>query len=427
MKFAMLPGKRLQNYLWFQRDPLDFLVSSRSVGDVVSIYDNDRRPTFIVHHPEAVQQILVTKEKSFVKGRASGILKRTVGEGVLTSEGQAHERQKRAMMPAFAKQNLEDYADTVSALTREMVKGWKPGETRSISRDMMLLTLRIICQTMLGLNLQREADKIGESVEACIRYSAARIYSPLPIPLALPIRSNREYKAARRILYKFANEHQRGQAPLLHQLLQGAFPQENIRDQIITILIAGHETTANLLGWVFDLIARHPQVGESLHQELRGLGDEPLSYEHLPQLPYAQAVILETLRMYPPAWAILRENVEPVELSGHRIDGHGSYIISPYAMHRDPQVFPEPDKFNPLRFYEREGEWPRFAYLPFGAGPRACIGSQYAMMEATLILAGVWQRGRLTLPDPAVRAVPEPSVSLRIKGGLNMNWNTSCP
>jgi cytochrome P450 len=425
VQMGQMPGSRLQNYLWFQRDPLGFILASREAGDMVSLYNSKKRPSFVIHHPELIQQILVAKEKSFVKGRSSAILQRTVGQGVLTSEGQKHDRQKRTMMSAFAKPNLEAYAREVAAYTDAMVDGWQSGQKLALAHDMMLLTLRIICKTMLGVDLQEEADKIGHSVEECIQYSADRIYSPVPIPLGLPTQRNRTFKLSRRELDRFARQMQGNRAPLLSPLLANACPEQEIRDQILTILIAGHETTANLLGWVFYLIAKHPEVGERLAKEVaEAAGEEELTYEHAAKLPYAQAVIQETLRLYPPAWAILRENIEPVELSGHRVEGHGTYILSPYALHRNAEVFPEPERFWPERFVQREQDWPRFSYLPFGAGSRACIGSQYAMMEATLILASIWRRGALRLADEAFTAVPEPSISLRIKGGLEMIWQT---
>jgi len=435
--FGLMPGSQLHNYRWFQRDSLGFLVFSRSVGDMVAVYKNDRRPSYVVHHPDVIKEILVTKEKQFHKGRTTGILQRTVGTGVLTSEGPTHERQKKAMMPAFAKPSIEAYAESVVTHAEALVQTFRAGEERDLSHDMMLLTLRIICQTMLGVDLQREAEQVGLAVEACIHYSAKRIYSPLPIPLALPTGTNRRFKAARGQLDAFARttqaqhrtQHQaqhrpEQKAPLLDVLLEQSCPEQEIRDQIVTILIAGHETTANLLGWVFYLLAKHPAVSAQLTQELRQVvaPGERLTYHHLAHLPFATAVIQETLRLYPPAWAILRENLEPVELGGKRITGAGSYIISPYAIHRDPAVFPDPERFDPARFLRKEQELPRFAYLPFGAGSRACIGSQYAMMEATLILATLWRHGTLHLPDPTYTATPEPSVSLRIKGGLQTRW-----
>ncbi|MBL0385235.1 cytochrome P450 [Tumebacillus sp. ITR2] len=421
--FSRMPGSRLQNYLWFQRDPLGFMVATRDSGEVVSLYNSEKRPSFVVHDPDVIQQILVTKEKSFVKGRSSSILQRTVGTGVLTSEGSTHDRQKRVMTSAFTKPNLESYAREVARYSAETVSSWKSGQARSLSHDMMMLTLRIICKTMLGVELQEEAERLGIAVEECIQYSADRIYSPWPVPLALPLKSNRTFKASRAVLRRFAQETQGNQAPLLSPLLANAFPEEDIRFQIITVLIAGHETTANLLGWVFYLLAKHPEAGERLRQEITEVvGEEELTYEHVARLPYAQAVIQETLRLYPPAWAILRENIEPVELSGVPVNGRGTYIISPYAIHRDPAVFSEPEVFDPSRFYESEQEIPRFAYLPFGAGSRACIGSQYAMMESVLILASLWRTGTLRLADPTFTATPEPSISLRIKGGLRMVW-----
>ncbi|KEO84892.1 cytochrome P450 [Tumebacillus flagellatus] len=421
--FARMPGSRLQNYLWFQRDPLGFLLATRGFGEVVSLYNSRKRPSFVVHDPDVIQQILVTKEKSFVKGRSSAILGRTVGTGVLTSEGQTHEKQKRVMSAAFTKPNLELYATDVARYAADTVAAWKNGEARSLSHDLMLLTLRIICKTMLGVELHEEAERVGIAVEECIQYSADRIYSPVPIPLALPLKSNRTFKASRAVLRRFAQENQSNRAPLLSPLLANAFPEADIRHEIITILIAGHETTANLLGWVFYSLAKNPEAGEKLRQEIRDVvGDGELRYEHVAQLPYAQAVMQETLRLYPPAWAILRENVEPVELSGHRVDGRGTYIISPYAIHRNPAVFSDPERFDPSRFLEREQEIPRFAYLPFGAGARACIGSQYAIMESVLILATLWRTGRLRLAVPNFQAIPEPSISLRIQGGLQMVW-----
>jgi cytochrome P450 len=357
-----------------------------------------------------------------VKGRSSSILQRTAGQGLLTSEGERHDKQKRIMMPAFAKPNLDSYAEDVVRYASSMLQHWHDHEVRHLSDDLMALTLRIICKTMLNIDLQDEADRIGVSVEECIQYSADRIFSPIPTPLALPIPSNRRFRAARHTLNEFALGRQNRQSPLLGQLLENACPEREIRDQIVTILIAGHETTANLLTWVFYLLGKHPAAGERLRQELSQTVGERLHYGVVSRLPYTQAVIQETLRLYPPAWAILRENIEPVELSGVKISGHGSYIISPYSIHRDPNVFADPDKFDPERFLLHGQDLPRFAYLPFGAGSRACIGSQFAIMEATLILAAIWSTGDLRLLEENFSAVPEPSLSLRIKGGLQMEW-----
>lgn len=424
VKFGLMPGKRLHNFFWFRRDTLGFIMASRAAGDVVSLYESETRPTFIVHHPEVVREILVAKEKSFVKGRSSSILQRTAGHGLLTSEGERHDKQKRIMLPAFAKPNLESYAEDVVHYTTSMIGSWQDQEVRPLSHDLMGLTLRIICKTMLGVDLSEEAERIGVSVDECIHYSSHRIFSPIPLPLSLPTRGNRRFKAARQVLHDFASGIQNNrQSPLLGQLLENAYPEKEIRDQIITILIAGHETTANLLTWVFYLLGKHPEAGVRLLLELgQAVQGKDLHYGIVTHLPYTQAVIQETLRLYPPAWAILRESFEPVELGGTKISGHGSYIISPYSIHRDPNVFANPDKFEPERFLQHAHELPRFAYLPFGAGSRACIGSQFAMMEATLILAAIWGSGDLHLPETNFSAVPEPSLSLRIKGGLNMQW-----
>ncbi|BCJ86960.1 cytochrome P450 [Effusibacillus dendaii] len=175
VKFELMPGSRLQNYLWFQRNPLGFILASRKVADVVSLYPSRNRPSFIVHHPDVVKEILVTKEKSFVKGRSSAVLKQTAGEGLLTSEGQLHDKQKRIMMPAFVRSNIESYTKTVIDLANSMLNDWQDKQTRNISHDITLLTLRIICKTMLDMDLQTEAERIGASVEQCIRHSAKRI------------------------------------------------------------------------------------------------------------------------------------------------------------------------------------------------------------------------------------------------------------
>lgn len=427
-KIVEIEGARLKNFLHFQRDSLGFMTGVLPLGDIVSVRSSKKTPSYILNHPEAIREVLVSKEQSFRKGRSSRILRETVGQGILTTEGEKHDRQRQAMLPAFQKHRIAEYASIVMEQATGMFDTWQDGEERWIHRDFMKLTLTVILETLFGAKIMEDPEKIAKAVEETIQYTAKRMYSPIPLPKFIPTRGNMRHTKSMRVLQEtaqsFVRQQEKRDTPtMLRDLLKekGVDEQELI-DQIITMLIAGHETTANALSWTWYLLSQHPEVEKKWREELNQvLGDRQVTYEDLPKLSYTQQIWQESLRLYPPAWMILREAKEDVEIFGELFSRNSIFMICPYSLHRNLQYFDLPEKFMPERFAEEAVKsLPRNAYLPFGAGSRSCIGNQFATLEAVLIMVLLAQRYRLELAPGQPPAQAEPSVSLRIKGGLKM-------
>ncbi|MCZ8521215.1 MULTISPECIES: cytochrome P450 [Paenibacillus] len=425
---------RLRNFFAFQGDPLGFMIGQLHEGELVSLRTSRTRPTFIVNSPRFIQSILVTQDASFRKGRSSDVLRRTIGDGLLTTEGEAHGAQRRYMQPAFYKERIQAYAETVRDLTRAAADRLNPGDIVSLHDELMQLTLTIIAKTMFGAEVDEFKAELASAVNDTIERTAKTLFSPLLLPLSYPTPGNRVHRRAIRTLESMvyevmdaaARDPERYRLTLLGLLLdtkdeQGVqLSREEIRDQMMTMLLAGHETTANLLTWVFYSLGREPAAASRLYGELDALaGMQATAFETYRKLDYVPKVIQEALRLYPPAWMILRESQEEVAMHGDSFPAGSTFLISPYAIHRNGNVFEEPLAFRPERFDGGEAAWPRFAYFPFGGGSRACIGSNFAMMEAGLILSNLCARLRFE-PLDLSPAVPEPLVSLRIRGGLRM-------
>ncbi|MFD2613930.1 cytochrome P450 [Paenibacillus gansuensis] len=433
-----IPSSRTANFFRFQRDPLGFLVDTLQLGEVVSLRTSSFRPTYIVNSPEFVQEILVNKDEAFRKGRSTAVLRRTIGEGLLTSEGSLHQHQKRYLMPVFYKERIQTYADIVVEETLALAEQLQDGETVPMHETMMQLTLGIIARTMFQTELEEAKAELANAVDDTIRLTAKTLFSPLIIPFAVPTPKNTRHKRAIRTLETMVYDviartkrDSEAYADTMLGLLMDTrteagepLPDEEIRDQMMTMLLAGHETTANALVWAWHSLAQQPQAESRLHMEadeVQGTsGDSLRGFDLYRQLPYAKQVVQETLRLYPPAWIILREAGQQVELQGETFPENSSFLISPYAMHRNNKVFGDAAAFRPERFEEGLPAWPRFAYFPFGGGARGCIGSQFAMVEAVLILSTLAGKFRFTEVEGQGEAEPEPLVSLRIKNGRSM-------
>lgn len=428
-----LGGSQLSNYLAFRKDPLRFLLNTHTLGDIVAINPHSRNTSYIIHSREAVKQILTIKEEYFEKGSSARTLGKTLGNGVLTSEGEEHRQQRKMMQPAFHKRKIEGYAETVTSMTQDLTGSWKSGETRPIHEDMMNLTLRIIVKTMFGAELSKATNHITKAVSDIIEKTAKSLLTPFPPPEFLPTVQNRKYKKGVRALDELAEflieegMKQSADEHLMSLLLETKYEdgeplsKKEIRDQIVTILIAGHETTANLLSWVFAMLAVHPDIEKRMLVELDLLGDR-LEFGDLKALSFTNQIIQETLRLYPSAWIMLREAKADAEILNESFKKGSIFLISPYVMHRNPAYFTDPEVFKPDRFSkETNDEIPMYGYFPFGGGSRGCIGSQFAMMEAVLIAGTIIKEFTLELVSKSESMVPEPLVSLRIKNGLFMN------
>ncbi len=392
----------------------------------------------MVFHPDGVRHVLQTNAKAYSKQtRGFEKMRLFLGNGLVTSEGDFWKRQRRIAAPAFHRHRIEGFAATMTRATNDMLARWHPSdEPIDVDRAMMTLTMRIASETLLGKDLSGEADVVGDALSFLTLNTNARIIRLVDVPLAWPTPENRRFlhavKTIDDVLWKLLAERRAspgGHHDLLEMLLEArdeetgeAMTDAQLRDEAVTIFAAGHETTSNALSWTFYLLAKHPEVAAKLYAEVdRALGDRTPTVADLAALPYTKCVVQESMRLYPPAWIIGRFPLEDDEVCGYRVSKGTQVLVSPWATHRHPDFWSDPEAFDPERFTpaRSEGRAP-FAYFPFGGGPRVCIGNQFAMMEAQLILAQVSQRFRLEL-SPGARVVPERGITLRPGPSLPMH------
>ncbi len=394
---------------------------------------------YFLNHPDLIESALVTQQQNFRKDRVIQNSRWFLGEGLLTSEGPEWMRQRRLSQPAFARERLASYAQTMRECTEEMLAGWNDGEIRDIHQEMMQLTLRIVARVLFSVEVKEETERVSRALNLLMKHtSGARMILPpllryLPIPALARVRhAVRELdKIVYGIIYRRrasagASPSHRGD--LLSMLMSAQdedgsrMTDRQLRDEIMTFLLAGHETTALSLSWTWYLLSENPEVEERLQAELQAVlhGRTPLQQD-LPNLFYAGRVVKESMRLYPPAWSMARAAAQDCEIGGYLVPAGANVVMSQWIMHRDPRFFPDPAKFDPDRWANNKIQsLPRFAYFPFGGGPRQCIGASFAMMEATLLLAAIAQRFQLRLV-PGHPVVPFPSITLRPKYGIRMS------
>ena len=432
------------SFLWrlraAERDPLQFLLSlHQQYGDVVHarffLLD-----LYLVVHPDHVKHVLQDRHTIYTKDTFDYRLLRSVaGEGLLTSDGSVWLRQRRLIQPAFHRQRIAAFASMMTERTVALLDRWQGiaerGDVLDITAEMTRLTLEIVTGALFGTDIGDEADTVGRAFLTVNQYVTDRFFSPFALITGLPTRGGRRAHAAMRTLRAVVNEivTQRRQrnadtGDLLSMLLLArdedtgdGMTDQQIQDEVMTLLIAGHETTTDTLSWVWYLLSSYPMVADKLRAELATmLGGRIPTVDDLPDLSYNRMVIEEAMRYYPPAWSTSRAPAEDDEIGGFHIPAKSVVVLSPYVTHRHPAFWDNPEGFDPERFTpERSAERPRFAYFPFGGGPRLCIGNTFAMTEVQLVLATVAQRFRLDLV-PGHRVVPEPLITLRPRGGVLM-------
>jgi cytochrome P450 len=432
------PGEFL---LAIRRRPLEFLQRlQREHGDVV-YFTLAGQPVVLLSHPDHVRDVLVTQQRSFHKGRGLERAKLLLGEGLLTSEGEFHLRQRRLAQPAFHRQRIAGYGEVMVRYAVRTRDRWRDGAALDVAEEMMRLTLAIAGKTLFDADVEREAHEIGAALTQALQ---SFNYAMLPfgelldhLPLPPVIRFNRARARLDATIYRMIAERRASgedRGDLLSMLLlaregQGAdggpdrMSDLQLRDEVMTILLAGHETTANLMTWSWYLLSQHPDVEARLHAELDaalGVEGRAPTVDDLPCLPYTRMVLAESMRLFPPAWIIGRRVVEPVVVAGYALGARTLVFTSQYVVHRDPRWYAEPERFLPERWTPEEtARRPKFSYFPFGAGTRVCIGEQFAWMEGTLLLATLASRWRLRLV-PGHPVVPEPIITLRPKHGMRM-------
>jgi len=387
---------------------------------------------YFVSGPAHIEEVLVKQAARFRKDRVSRMLSRAIGEGLVVSEGELWRRQRRLMQPAFHQGEVRSYGAVMVDLAAEAIASWRAGEARNVHEEMMALTLNIVAKLLFGADLAADAREIGQTISALMEDFSGELglgaltpLGRLPRPRTWRIRRN--VRRLDRIVYRIISERRRaGQAghDLLALLLRARdedgsrMTDQQLRDETLTLFVAGHETTALALTYALYLLATHPREQDALAAELEGVlaGRRP-EVGDLERLKLTEAVLLEAMRLYPPVWGIGRQALVDVEIGGYRIPRGSSLFMSQWVVHRDPALFEDPESFRPTRWTSGAQSLPRFAYFPFGGGPRICIGNRFAMMEAVLILATVAQRFRLQWQaDHPI--VPLPSITLRPQGGV---------
>lgn len=415
----------------YSQNPLAYMPKlQRDYGDIVTMrYYNFR--VFFVSHPDYIEQVLVTDNRKFIKGRILRKNRQLFGNGLLTSEGDFWLRQRRLAQPAFHRARIASYADTMVRFASRMASEWRGGEELDIHAEMMRLTLSIVAKTLFDADVDREAKRVGHALEAIMHLNSdfrKLLITPTWLPTPRKIRATFATAKLNRIVYRFIDERRASgtdNGDLLSMLLVARdddgsrMTNRQLRDESITIFLAGHETTANALSWTWMLLAQNPRVETTLHEELdRVLGGRAPTIDDLPNLRYTGHVVSESMRLYPPAWGMARIAIEDTEIAGYKIPKGCGVSLAQWVVHRDPRWFEAPLEFRPERW---EGDLlkriPRFAYFPFGGGPRQCIGNNFAVMEATLLLATLAQQFRISLM-PGREIIQAASITLRPKTGI---------
>ena len=434
-KFPAGPSEGLKRWSLgpLNDNPLDYFTKvAREYGDIAGLRVLNFRSIFI-NHPDLIEEVLVTNARKYSKGRVLRANRHVFGEGLLTSEGDFWLRQRRLAQPAFHRARIASYAATMVEYTQRMLNGWRAGEERDAHREMMRLTLQIVGKTLFDADVERDAQEVGKSLELLLEIGAnfrRAIFVPHWLPTPTNLRVKREVAQIEKILYRIIGERRasgRDAGDLLSMLLSAQdedgsrMTDRQLRDEAITLFLAGHETTASTLSWTWWLLARNPTVEAKLHAELDAvLGDRAPSLDDLPRLAYAGHVITESLRLYPAAWGMARLAVEDHEIAGYPVTKGMGVAMAQWVVHRDPRWYDTPEEFRPDRW--ENDLWkrlPRFAYFPFGGGPRQCIGNAFALMEATLILATIARKFRLRLVANHPVA-PLASITLRPRHGVGV-------
>ena len=417
------------------RNPLVFFSNlARTYGDVATVKLGGEH-VFLVSDPLIIKDILVTHNRNFTKSRGLERTKRLLGNGLLTSEGAFHLRQRRLMQPAFHHARIAGYGAAMVEYADRMGRSWTDGATLDIAREMNRLTLSIVGKTLFDVDVEHHAADVGEALTAVMdnfwitMLPFADVIERLPVPRLRRARAARARLDA--IIFRMIADHRasgRDQGDLLSMLLAaqdeddgGVMTDAQVRDEAMTIFLAGHETTANALTWMWYLLSTAPDVEARLHEEVgRVLGQRLPTMADTGALIYVERVVAEAMRLYPPAWIIGRRAIEPYTIGDYTAPSRSIFVMSPYVVQRDARHFAHPERFDPDRWTpEFRAALPKFAYFPFGGGPRQCIGESFAWMELVLLTATIAQQWRLRLV-PGHPVETQPLVTLRAKHGMRM-------
>ena len=438
----ILPYRLVRKFL---HDPLKLLTDiSHTYGDIAHFKFGSQN-VYLLNNPDYIEDVLVTNYKKFIKSRGLQVSKRLLGNGLVTSEGEYHDLQRHLIQPTFYPKRIKSYSDMMIKQANDMCNSWHDGAILDIHKEMTKLTLAIICKTVLGYDIDPEHDEVGDALLTCMKYFN-RLLMPFgelieKIPL-LPI--NKGFQKAKKdldsIVYRIIKEHRKkldkgddkeSHDDLLLTLLQaqdeeagiGRMTDEQLRDEVMTIFLAGHETTANALTWTYYLLSENPLIETRLQEELYsifGNSRTPIMVDDVPKLQYTEKLLTESMRLFPPAWALGRQAIDDYKVGGYSVPKGSIILMSQYVMQRDPRYFPEPDRFYPDRWTEEfKKQLPRFSYFPFGGGIRGCIGEPFAWLEGILLIATICRQWRLK-HVPSHKVELKPLITLRPKYGMQM-------
>ena len=440
---AQVPGPRASAMLGIMldiwRDRLGLMTSvTEEFGDAVR-FKLGTKSLYFLNHPDHAKHVLADKAANYHKGIGLVHAKKVLGDGLLTSEGELWKRQRRTINPAFRRERLSRFSGVVVEEAAGLTERWRrrtrrgPAGPLDVVAEMTTLTLAVMGQALLNADLGAY-ESIGHAFDVVQDQAMFEMTTLNMVPHAVPLPRHLRFRAARRELERIVLDVVRQRqddgdgGDVLSRLLAGQAdePDEKVRrrqlrDELVTILLAGHETTASTLSWTWYEISQHPEVGERMRAEaLEVLGDGLPVYEDLHRLTYTTMVIEEAMRLHPPVWILPRRAIEPDRIGGYDIPAGADVLICPYTLHRHPDFWDQPERFDPERFAtDHAAARHRYAYIPFGAGPRFCIGNNLGMMEAVFVAALVAREFRLEL-EPGREVVGDPMLSLRIRGGLPM-------
>jgi len=416
-----------------QRDPIPFFQKLAGEYGDASQFHVGPQQIFFFNHPDLIRELLVTQHRAFHKSRVLQRSKIIFGEGLLTSEEEVHRRQRRLVQPAFHRERIARYAEVM--IERSSKLTWRDGDVVDVHLEMMRLTLSVVAKTLFDAEVDEEADEIGAALTSLVDLfptlmnPMANLLRKLPLPRTMRFR--RSLERLDRTVYGIIDERRKSgedRGDLLSMLLLAVdeegdgsgMTDQQLRDEAMTLFLAGHETTANALAWTWYLLSLNPDAASAMYRELDAvLGDRLPAPADYARLPFTEMVVAESMRMFPPAWAVSRLAIEDAMI-GEWLVPRGAVVVASQAVtHRDARWFPDPSRFDPLRFTpEAKASRPKLSYFPFGAGPRICIGEGFAWMEAVLIVATIAQRWKLELVSRDVTS--QASITLRPKGGIRM-------
>lgn len=442
-KYRFPPGLD-HNLIWYAfrkfrpQDPIYLFEHLISEYGPVAHYRIGPEHIVLINDPELIREVLVVQNDNFIKERTVQRSKMVLGEGMITAEGAQHRSQRRVAQPAFHRRRITAYAETMVTEALRTRDSWRAGAQLDISQQMMALTLEIVSQTLFGVKLNDEVEEVMTAINQIMGLYNFLVVLPAAEALVnFPVPQMRRFRKARArldaVVQRILENRLRATEPhddLLQMMLEGAAVESmtdltpeiasSLRDQVITIFLAGYETVANAMTWTWYLLSENPEAEHRMHEEIDSvLGGRPPGVEDVPQLKYVEMVMAESMRLYPPAWAMGRKALKDFALGPYYLPRGATLLMSQWITHRDPANFPDPLRFEPERFAPEAPPRPKFAYFPFGGGPRQCVGESFAWMKGVLILATIAQKWRLRLV-PGHRVKTQPLITLRPKYGMQM-------